>query len=91
MTRLGLLSINLIACALIQGQITSYTKDQPEPRVDMSESQTIPFITRGEIDFKGSYGEVRVEGWDRPEVAITMTKSLRTDDSPRDRAKSRRN
>jgi hypothetical protein len=83
-----LISIPLIASALlIQGQAAGKANDGQKTKVEMTDTQTIPFVSRGEIDFKGSYGEVRVEGWDRPEVVITISRSLRADDTPADRAK----
>jgi hypothetical protein len=64
-------------------------KDQDKKRVEVIDTQTIPFVPRGEIYIKDSFGEVRVEGWDRPEVSLTVTKSLNTDDTPSDRAEKR--
>lgn|SRR5262245_38450394 len=61
--------------------------DGPKARVEMLDEQTISFVPRGEIEFKGSYGEVRIDGWDRSEVGITVRKALSTDDTPADRAK----
>jgi hypothetical protein len=84
-----LLTSSLISCALLYSQVIGQPKDAHQSKVEMTDSQTVPFVTRGEIDFKGSYGEVRIEGWDRPEVAVTLTRSLRSNDSPTDRAKKR--
>jgi hypothetical protein len=90
MTRPRMITMCLIAsAALIQGLFTVQASDGAKIKVEMTDTQTIPFVSRGEIDFNGSYGEVRVEGWDRPEVVIMITKALRADDTPADRAKKR--
>ena len=47
----------------------------PQPR-QISDTQHIDFAPGGTIHLDGTYGILHVEGWDRPEVAITVTKSL---------------
>ncbi len=42
----------------------------------VTNTQHIDFAPGGEIHIDGSYGILQVEGWGRPEVAITVTKSL---------------
>lgn len=71
---------------LIGTPVISQPRDDPK-NVETTDTQTIPFVSRGEVDFKGPYGELRVEGWDRPEVLITITKTLETNGTPADRAK----
>src|SRR4051812_866380 len=41
-----------------------------------ADTQHIDFAPGGAIHIDGSYGILRIEGWDRPEVAVTITKSL---------------
>ena len=41
-----------------------------------AETQHVDFAPGGTIYIDGSYGILRVEGWDRPEVAVTVAKSL---------------
>jgi hypothetical protein len=43
--------------------------------VHITSSQTVPFQPGGTIHVDRSFGEVWVEGWDRPEVELTVTKS----------------
>ena len=86
MKPLRLASVVLIALIAPTGSLgSSQSKSGPKPRVEITDTETVPFVSRGTIDFKGSYGEVRVRGWDRPEVAVTLTRSLATDDTPEDR------
>ncbi|HKE28975.1 MAG TPA: hypothetical protein VKB88_41780 [Bryobacteraceae bacterium] len=39
--------------------------------------QTLPMPAGGTVQVKDSYGELAVEGWDRPEVQLTMGKSAK--------------
>lgn len=43
--------------------------------IEVTNTQTIPFQAGGTIHVDRSYGELSVEGWDRPEVEITVSKS----------------
>ncbi len=43
--------------------------------VGISNTQTLPFQPGGTIHLNHSYGELSVEGWDRSEVEVTVTKS----------------
>jgi hypothetical protein len=42
----------------------------------VTNTQHLDFAPGGTIHIDGSHGILHVEGWDRPEVAITVTKSL---------------
>ena len=42
----------------------------------VTSTQHVDFASGGAIHIDGSYGILQIEGWDRPEVAITVTKSL---------------
>jgi len=42
----------------------------------VTNTQHIDFAPGGAVHIDGSYGILKVEGWDRPEVAINVTKSL---------------
>jgi hypothetical protein len=43
--------------------------------VEIANTQTVPFQAGGTIHMNHSYGELSVEGWDRPEVEVTVIKS----------------
>ncbi|MEI9971806.1 MAG: hypothetical protein WDO73_06970 [Ignavibacteriota bacterium] len=43
--------------------------------VDITKTQSAPFQPGGTIRVDHTYGELSVEGWDRPEVELTFTKS----------------
>ena len=43
---------------------------------EVTSTQTVPFQPGGTIHLNHSYGYLSIEGWDRPEVEITVIKSL---------------
>jgi len=80
--RLGFIAIALPALgANASGASAGQPAGQPgtrpasEPR-PVTTTQHIDFASGGTIHIEGSYGILRVEGWDRPEVTVTVTKSL---------------
>jgi hypothetical protein len=50
-----------------------YVKPQPE----VIRTEHVDFSPGGMIRLDGAYGDLFVEGWDQPEVEITVTKSMR--------------
>src|SRR6267142_4495377 len=48
------------------------TTKQP---VEVTSTERVSFASGGLIRLSDSYGHLTVEGWDRPEVEITVTKS----------------
>src|SRR5271166_3946486 len=46
-----------------------------EQRVEVTQTERISFAPGGIIRMNGSYGTLNVEGWDRPEVEISVAKS----------------
>ena len=86
--RLGVIAIALPAFAANSADPSGV---QPAARPDqVTDTQHIDFAPGGVIHIDGSYGILRVEGWDRPEVAITVTKSLPPGDEGRGREKAKR-
>jgi hypothetical protein len=43
--------------------------------IGITTTQQVPFQTGGVIHVNHSYGQLSVEGWDRPEVELTMTRT----------------
>jgi hypothetical protein len=60
-------------CAVLPGFAEDYVMPQPET----TRTEHFDFAPGGTIRFEGSYGDLIVEGWDQPEVEITVTKSIR--------------
>jgi len=44
--------------------------------VEIATTEHVPFQAGGTLHLNGSFGDLSVEGWDRPEVEITLTKTL---------------
>ncbi len=72
--RLGIIAIALPALGA-NASDESAAQPSTQPR-QVTNTQHIDFAPGGAIHIDGSYGILRVEGWDRPEVAVTVTKSL---------------
>jgi hypothetical protein len=47
-----------------------------KPPPEASITQHVDFAPGGVIRINGSYGELNVDGWDRPEIEVTVNKSL---------------
>ena len=56
-----------------------------EQRVEGTKTERISFAHGGIIRVNGSYGTLNVEGWDRPEVEITLVKSTQKYYGPKQR------
>jgi hypothetical protein len=48
-----------------------------ERRVEVAKTERVSFAAGGLIRVEGSYGNLNVEGWERPEVEVTFVKSTR--------------
>jgi hypothetical protein len=59
-----------------------------EQRVEKTKTERVSFEPGGIIRVNGSYGSLNVEGWDRPEVEITVVKSTQQYYGPRQREKA---
>jgi len=53
---------------------------QPPP---VTTTERVSFAPGGTIRINGSYGYLNVEGWDQPEVQVTVTKSMQFDYKPK--------
>ncbi len=62
------------------------TASQP---VQISKTEYVDFAPGGTIHVKDSFGSLVVEGWDQPQVEITVVKSLGYDSEPAPRATQR--
>ena len=62
----------------------------PKPDVYVVTTERAEFAPGGAIQVSGSVGELNIEGWDRAEVEITVTRSTFRPDTPRERDLARR-
>jgi hypothetical protein len=58
----------------------------PRERATLSSTQTFSFDPKGLIQLEQSYGDVEIQGWDKPEVEITTIRSTQRKYSQAERA-----
>ncbi len=73
MTR-GLAAVLFVACFSLLAADGADTKG-PKQSFETTKTERVPFLPGGTIQLENSYGYLTVEGWDTPEVEVTVTKS----------------
>src|SRR5262245_49232860 len=82
--KLGLL---LFVCCLALGlPAQAQTVDKRE--AEITTTQSLEFGAKGAIQIVDSFGTVKVEGWDKDEVELTVTKRTQNKYEPKDLAKA---
>lgn len=64
-----------IGVAIVLGLIVPATARPLLDAQEQSNTERVPFAAGGTIHVNGSYGYLTVEGWDEPEVEVTVIKS----------------
>jgi hypothetical protein len=62
----------------------------PKPGTPIVTTERVEFAPGGTIQVNGSAGELNIEGWDRAEVEVTVTRSTYRADTPRDQDLAKR-
>ena len=62
--------------------------DEPKQFFQLTKTERLDFPSGGLLRLKNSIGEVMVEGWDRPDVELTTTKSTKEPYNSQDREKA---
>jgi hypothetical protein len=62
----------------------------PKQAMPVVTTEQVEFAPGGAIQVSGSVGELNIEGWDRPEVEITVTLSTYRTDTPHERDRAKR-
>jgi hypothetical protein len=62
----------------------------PKPDMPVITTERVAFAPGGTIQVSGSVGELNIEGWDRPEVEITVTRSTYRTDTPQEQDRAKR-
>jgi hypothetical protein len=62
----------------------------PKPDMPVVTTERVEFAPGGTIQVSGSVGELNIEGWDRPEVEITVTRSTYRTDTPQEQDRAKR-
>ncbi len=81
--------ISLLVCALSLC-FPARAQDVARQKVESTTTQNLEFGARGAIQIVDSFGSVRVEGWDREEVELTVTKKTRKRYEPKNLAKGQK-
>jgi len=63
--------------------------DRTKHKVEYATTQTIAFDRGGKIRIDDSFGELRVEGWNRPDVELTVKRATNRRYKPEDEWKAR--
>ena len=64
-----------VALALLLAGMSLSAAAPHRQSAQVTTNQTVNFAPGGTVRIEGSYGSLDVEGWDRPEVEITVTRS----------------
>jgi hypothetical protein len=62
----------------------------PKPDMPVVTTERVAFAPGGSIQVNGSVGELNIEGWDRAEVEITVTRSTYRTDTPQEQDRAQR-
>jgi hypothetical protein len=67
----------------VLGVITPFLNAEEFKQVQVSSTDRVNFAPGGLIRLNNSFGDVTVEGWDRPQVEVTVIKSMPFDYQPK--------
>src|SRR5579863_6179298 len=70
----------IVAAPLLQGE------ESAKKPMEVSGTERVSFASGGTIRFDKSFGDLYVEGWDQPQVEMTLIKSFERYDAPKDAA-----
>ena len=71
-----ILTFLVVPLSLLGIAFPSFAQETTKQPGEATTTERMNFAPGGTIRVEHSYGDLRVEGWDRPEVKITVTKSL---------------
>jgi hypothetical protein len=77
----------LFVCCLALG-ISAQAQTADKHEAGITTTQSLEFGARGTIQIVDSFGSVKVEGWDKEEVELTVTKRTQKKYEPKDLAKA---
>jgi len=70
-------------CAAVTGPLLAADQSIARP-LEASSTEHVKFASGGAIRFDKSFGDLYVEGWDQPEVEMTLIKSFESYQPPKD-------
>jgi predicted membrane protein len=84
--QIALVLLLLVCCLALSLPAQAQTIDKRE--AEIKTTQSLEFGARGTIQVVDSFGSVKVEGWDKEEVELTVTKRTQKKYEPKDIAKA---
>ena len=75
--------------ALAVGVCLPICAELPKRPMPVTTTERVEFATGGAIRVEGSVGELNIEGWDRPDVEITVTRSTYRTDSTQEQEQAK--
>ena len=79
----------MIATVFALSLSIAQAKPNAKKKVEVSMTHQVEFISGGMIQIQKSFGEVQIEGWDKNVVEVTVSKSVKASDNPKDAEKAR--
>src|SRR5579872_40693 len=70
------LAFVIVTLSLLETALPASGDGAIKPPPQASTTEHVDFAPGGLIHINGSYGELNVNGWDRPEIEVTAIKSL---------------
>ena len=67
--------LGLLSCSVLGWPAWAQTVTESQQKVTVSTTELIPFANSVSVHLKDTFGEVHVEGWDRNEVEVRLTRS----------------
>jgi hypothetical protein len=77
-----------VGLLILPGGVQASTRERE--KASISSTQTLSFDPEGVIQLEQSFGDVQIEGWDRPEVEITTIRSTQRKYTESERIEARR-
>src|ERR1700689_993374 len=70
------LAFAVVPLALLGATLPVFGEGAIKPPPEKTTTERVDFAPGGTVHIDGSYGDLNVEGWDRPEVEVTVIKTL---------------
>lgn len=80
----------LLAIAIAIALCLPLAAHEPKAAMPVVTDERVAFAPGGAIEVTGSVDELNIEGWDEPNVEITVTRSTYRKDTPRDQERTKR-
>src|ERR1700674_2577306 len=69
--------VAFVVLGVLAVKLPAFGDEYVTPQPEVTHTEKVDFSPGGLIRLDGAYGDLFLEGWDQPEVEITVTKSMR--------------